>query len=145
MRVSLRATLVLLTATLLVSCNHSDVTGPSTGGYVHIIVVNDSSETIFVPAAATLASKSLSNYGELGPGASGEIQFVTPWMAGGGFVVARSYGHNIAIVNFSFVHPPAEAAGLNYAGVHVTANTGAPVTAFSDRTDLVLVTRVDPQ
>jgi hypothetical protein len=145
MRFPVRATLVLLTAFLLVSCNHSDVTGPNAGGYVHIMVVNDSSETIFVPAAATLASKSLSNYGELGPGASGEIQFVTPRMAGGGFVVARSYGHNIAIVNFSFVHPPAEATGLNYAGVHVTANTGAPVTAFSDRTDLVLVTGVDPQ
>jgi hypothetical protein len=139
MRSSLRATLVLLTAAVLVSCNHSDVTGPSTGGYVHTMVVNDSSESIFVPGTL------MSNSGELGPGASGEIRVYPPEAAVGGFYVARPYGHNIAIVFFVFVHPPAEAAGLNYAAIHVTANPGAPVTAYSDRTDIVLVTRVQPQ
>ncbi len=134
MRLPSRSLLILSTL-LLASCNHSDITGPNDGGYVHVIVANDSSASIWVP---------LSNgpMGELVPGAKCELFFVKPESWGGGFAVNRPEAHNLATVGFSFVRPPARMAGLQYATIHVTANPSGPVAASSERTDLVVLTEV---
>ena len=61
---------------------------------------------------------------------------------GGGFGVARPKIHTLAIVDFFVVRHTARMAEFDYATIHVTANPSTPVTASSDRTDLVVVTSV---
>lgn len=134
---SLRAALVLLAAFPLASCNHSDVTGPS-GDYVHIMIVNDSTASIWAPISYSANT-------ELAPGAQAEFIGVRPENWGGGFAVARPAWNNLATVNFSFVQPPASKAGFQIATVHVTANPSTPVTAKCDRPDLVAITGVEQQ
>jgi hypothetical protein len=91
MRFSSFRPLLLLPTLLLASCNHSDVTGPNDGAYVHVIVANDSSASIWVPLVNGPG-------GELASGAKGELFFVKPESWGGGFAVARPEAHNLAIV-----------------------------------------------
>lgn len=130
---------LLLSATLaLAACNHSDVTGPSYD-YVHILVVNDSSTSIWVPVFANAPERPLAS------GEVGELFFVKPESWGGGFAVARPLAHNVATVEFMFARPPAAKAGYNTVTVHVKANPSEPVTARSDRPDLVSITNVTPQ
>lgn len=138
MRLPSFRSLILLPALFLAACNHSDITGPNDGAYVHVIVANDSSASIWAPV-------SKDRPGEILPGSQAELFFIQAESMGGGFAVARPEANNLAIVYFSFVRPPARMAGLQYATLHVTANPSAPVTASCDRTDLVLVTGVTQQ
>ena len=133
---SFRAPLLALSVLLLASCNHSDVTGPN-ADYVHVRVINDSSAAIWVPLTDHAPGT-----GELAPGAAAELTIVRPDISGGGFVVMAPLLTPLGEVSFQFVRPPAGKAGFAIATIHVTANSPSPVTAWCDRTDLVLVTRV---
>jgi hypothetical protein len=130
--------LLLSPCVLLMACHDSnDVTGPDSTSYVHVSVANDSSASIWIPAAAGGSV-------ELSPGSKGELPFVRPESIGGGFAVARPLATNLGEVSFDFARPPASKAGLNYATIHVTANPGSQVVATSDRPALVVVTGVAP-
>jgi hypothetical protein len=124
----------------LTSCNNSDPTGPS-AEYVHILIQNDSTASIWAPISYAVTPDNSAN--EILPGGRAEFIGVRPENWGGGFAVARPHFSNLATVNFMFVTPPASKAGLQVVTVHVTANPSAPVTATSDRPDLVSIKSVD--
>ena len=143
MRFPVRANLVLLTSFLLVSCNHSDVTGPGDVDYVHVRVVNGSSVSIVVPAMLSIGQ--FLSQAELPPGASAEIPLSSPYLYGSSFGLARSVldPHLSAIIYFTFVRPPAGGRILAYANVRVVAEPGTPVSATTDRPDLLSITRIE--
>jgi hypothetical protein len=125
----------------LTSCNHhSDPTGPS-AEYVHVFIQNDSTASIWAPISFAVTPDNSAN--QLLPGGRAEYIGVSANSWGGGFAVARPSWQNLATVNYSFAQPPASKAGLQVVTVHITANPSAPVTATSDRPDLVSIKSVD--
>jgi hypothetical protein len=127
----------------LASCNHhSDPTGPN-AEYVRIFIQNDSTASIWAPISRAITPDNSAN--QILPGDKAEFIGVSPNSWGGGFAVARPAWQNLAIVNYSFVQPPASKAGLQIVTIHVTANPSAAVSATSDRTDLVQITDVQQQ
>jgi hypothetical protein len=133
----IRALLVLVPALVLASCNrHWDVTGPNDGFYVHVTVANDSTGSIWGPFSRS------GEHTELRPGSSRELPYIYRESQTGAFEVARPEFQTLAIVHFRVVRHTGRRTEFDYATIHVTANPPAPVTALSDRTDLVEVTSV---
>ena len=124
------------------ACHHSDVTGPSDPNYVHVRVVNGSSVSIFVPAI--LANGEPLSHAELVPGAGAEIPLSRPDLLGSSFTLARSASdpQPIASISFTFARRPADGRTLAWATIRVVAEPRAPISATTDRPDLLSITSI---